>query len=1288
VTLFVGQVGSPKRRCASQIAGLVVVTIAAAALIGLWAGLPLLSSWGSGFPSMRPSGALGLAALGIAVIHPGKDSRVAFGVGLAAVFLAVVGLGLALFGVELGFQIDRWLSPQVAAPGPGTTSFRAANAAMLAFGLAGGSLALSRFEQHRLAATVLGGLVGAISLFALLGYLTGIDTLYGSASVRSPPLPTAVVLLCVAGGIILRIGTLPALRKPRPLWHLLVLLGCAIVAPLVLFGAYAEVNIADARLDQVRKDLMHEAHTLSAEVDRDIIGEIERLRALTASPSLRHGDFAEFQGQAEASLASRQSGDIMLVDRNMYQLVNTWVPFGTATQNVAVPETAERAFATGKPQVTGLFVEPVTKQPMFGIVMPVQIEGESRYALVRLPAQHALAGLVAPKGLPPGGHAVVADAEHHIIARSEQQDAFFGKELPAAEWHRTGPDGIFEFVDSEGQPSLEAYTFSELTGWETAVWQPKALLEAPMRALWRTLSVTALLAFGLVVVLALWLGRIVARSVGQAARAAIALGEGGPLQLGATPVAEVNALMAELRETASRRKTAEDSLRDSERQLRDRERQLRLVTDNAPVGIVHCDAELRYKFINKYHAERLMAQRGLTPEQVIGKRVQEVIGDKLFATIEPYVRECLAGQAVEFDLEVPFEIGEPQFVHCRFEPDWRDGKVVGIVSAGTDITGVKRAEQRLRASEVTFRQLVENSPFGIYAVDADFRIVQVSAGAQKKFENVRPLIGRDLAEALRCIWPEPYASHEIERFRHTLDTGEPYHEPGCVERRKDTGAVESYDCRIERVTMPDGRFGVVCHFYDLSERQKYEAALRESEETFRSMFDASSVGKIEVEPETGRFQRANAAMCKFVGYSEAELLGRTVFDITHPDDRDPNREMFRRLVAGESAVFDVEKRYVRKDGNAVWARVTANIIRDGSGRPLRHTAVIQDINARRQAERDLQASKDRLQLALDAARLGWWKYDPLRHMISWDRRFKEIFDVTADEMPIEEIMKRSHPDDTGRVWAALESALNPADPKPYAIEYRVQRGDGEVRWVEAHGLAHFEGAGRERRAISLSGTVANITERKEREEREHLLMREVTHRAKNMLSVVHAIAHQTAAQSPEDFIARFSERIRALSANLDLLVRNEWKGVEVVDLVHAQLAHFAGLISSRIAADGPKLRLKEAAAQAIGLALHELATNAGKYGALSTGVGHVDVSWGTVGDTFTMSWTEREGPPVYAPERHGFGTTVMKVMAERSIGGTVDLDYARSGVMWRLTCPAVRALESREREQISGRRGD
>jgi two-component sensor histidine kinase len=195
-------------------------------------------------------------------------------------------------------------------------------------------------------------------------------------------------------------------------------------------------------------------------------------------------------------------------------------------------------------------------------------------------------------------------------------------------------------------------------------------------------------------------------------------------------------------------------------------------------------------------------------------------------------------------------------------------------------------------------------------------------------------------------------------------------------------------------------------------------------------------------------------------------------------------------------------------------------------------------------------------------------------------------------------------------------------------------------------------------------------------------MHEVNHRAKNMLSVVQAISHQTAAKNPEDFLVRFTERLQALSANQDLLIRSEWGGVDIGDLVRAQLATFADLIGSRISVHGPTLRFNSAAAQAMGLALHELATNASKYGALSTKSGLVDVCWRLDGDTFAMNWTERGGPPVSAPTQRGFGSTVISLMAKRSLGGEVYLDYPPSGVIWTLTCPSVNALETVERGEL------
>ena len=196
-----------------------------------------------------------------------------------------------------------------------------------------------------------------------------------------------------------------------------------------------------------------------------------------------------------------------------------------------------------------------------------------------------------------------------------------------------------------------------------------------------------------------------------------------------------------------------------------------------------------------------------------------------------------------------------------------------------------------------------------------------------------------------------------------------------------------------------------------------------------------------------------------------------------------------------------------------------------------------------------------------------------------------------------------------------------------------------------------------------------------------LLMREVNHRAKNMLAVVQGIARQTVAANPGDFIERFGERIQALAASQDLLVKNEWKGVNLHELARSQLGHFKDLIGTRIKLHGPAVLVSASAAQALGMALHELATNAGKYGALSDSSGRVGVSWslepGEAGrEIFAIGWRERGGPAVMAPASPGFGSTVLRRVAKESLQAQVELDYASTGLVWQLQCPAGEVMET------------
>jgi two-component sensor histidine kinase/CheY-like chemotaxis protein len=200
------------------------------------------------------------------------------------------------------------------------------------------------------------------------------------------------------------------------------------------------------------------------------------------------------------------------------------------------------------------------------------------------------------------------------------------------------------------------------------------------------------------------------------------------------------------------------------------------------------------------------------------------------------------------------------------------------------------------------------------------------------------------------------------------------------------------------------------------------------------------------------------------------------------------------------------------------------------------------------------------------------------------------------------------------------------------------------------------------------------------EQQIRLLMSEVNHRSKNLLSVVMAVAQQTAATSPQQFVRTFSSRVQALAVNHDLLVKNQWKSIEASDLFHGQLAHFGDLVGSRILLKGPSLHLSSAAAQSVGMVVHELSTNTVKYGALSGDDGWIEIEWNVVehggaGQFFSASWTEHGGPSVTPPAHCGFGTTVITKMIEMGLDGEAQLTYGASGLVWQFACPLANVLE-------------
>lgn len=251
-----------------------------------------------------------------------------------------------------------------------------------------------------------------------------------------------------------------------------------------------------------------------------------------------------------------------------------------------------------------------------------------------------------------------------------------------------------------------------------------------------------------------------------------------------------------------------------------------------------------------------------------------------------------------------------------------------------------------------------------------------------------------------------------------------------------------------------------------------------------------------------------------------------------------------------------------------------------------------------------------------------------------------------------------------RHWAECLSAGTPIE-----TEYQLRGRDGRLRPFLTRIVPLRDS---DKRIYGWVGTHVEISEQRRREEHIRQINAELSHRTKNLLAVVMAMASQTARGTDDvgEFQARFAERLRALQQCHDLLVRDNWQGASFEDLVAAQLEPFGEASIGRFRKSGPPVMLKPEAVQNIGLALHELATNALKYGALSVPEGEVSIEWSSMADRLRVDWRESGGPLVRAPERRGFGHVVLERGVPQALGGEATLDFAPSGVTWTLEFPA------------------
>jgi PAS domain S-box-containing protein len=440
---------------------------------------------------------------------------------------------------------------------------------------------------------------------------------------------------------------------------------------------------------------------------------------------------------------------------------------------------------------------------------------------------------------------------------------------------------------------------------------------------------------------------------------------------------------------------------------------------------------------------------------------------------------------------------------------------------------------------------------------------------------------------------------------------------------------------------------------------------------YRALFESPVAGIAVADIATLTITATNRRMLEILGRTREEVVGIPEIwrEITPIEYHEREAEALKQFLdRGHSDPF--EKEYLRPDGSRIPVRLTVTSV---DGEPDKAVAFVQDLTPDRAARAREQDIQKRLEIALSAANQGVWDYNLVTGEMIYDERAKQIYGLPVDQpVTFEVIRDATHPDDLPYTHAQLFRAIDPKIRDRNRYEYRIVRPDGSICWALAHGEAVFEGEGEAEHAVRYAGTIQDITDRKAAERHQQIMIAELNHRVKNMLAIVQAIAHQTF-QSDEcgDAVEMFAGRLSALAAAHTILTQESWDAAELGQIAGAVLEPHSQADHAQIRISGDNVRVPPQMAVNLAMALHELATNAAKYGALSKRGGHVDLSWTVTHSepVLHIKWRESGGPPVSEPERKGFGTRMMQRVLASELGGKVKLDFKRDGLECAIDAP-------------------
>lgn len=317
--------------------------------------------------------------------------------------------------------------------------------------------------------------------------------------------------------------------------------------------------------------------------------------------------------------------------------------------------------------------------------------------------------------------------------------------------------------------------------------------------------------------------------------------------------------------------------------------------------------------------------------------------------------------------------------------------------------------------------------------------------------------------------------------------------------------------------------------------------------------------------------------------------------------------------------------------------------------------------------RTLERQKSAFDLAMTASQMGTWRYTIADNICVYDENAQRLYGLTEARFVHDEegVKAKFHADDMAPMWSRIAAAFDPQGAGRYAVDYRVKQPDGLWRWLSASGIVEFEGEGAAKKPVAIVGASRDLTERKQAEQLQRLLLDELNHRVKNTFAVVQALAAHTlrGARDLPSARAALDKRLTSMAKAHDLLTARSWAGADFKRVVAGALEAFP---PERIRMSGDPVEISARHTLTLSMALHELATNAAKYGALSGAEGVVTVEWKVEDGVLHLVWQESGGPPVAEPGRKGFGSRLLERLLARELEGTIALDYAPSGLCCRI----------------------